>query len=185
MDLIASLLAEEQALQAKLDAVRRMLAVYRPTHEGQSPAVAIPISAPVAASNPAAVKPSESSISARTDRFGSYGAVIIEKAVQILPPASAGPMMTRDLVERLEKAGVSVRGTNKVNALSALLARSSKLIAHGRRGWTLAEEKLGDSNAPKENEPPVGSLVGSDAADEGVRPPDSALGHSNSPARGS
>jgi hypothetical protein len=37
----------------------------------------------------------------------------------------------------------------------------------------------------KENEPSSGFAVGSDAADEGAPPPDSALDHSNSPARGS
>jgi len=93
--------------------------------------------------------------------------------------------MTRDLVDRLAAAGVTVRGTNQVNALSALLARSSKFIAHGRRGWTLAEEKPGGSDASKENEPPAITLVGSDAADEDVQPSTSALDHSNSPATGS
>ena len=120
----------------------------------------------------------------RMDKFGSYGKQVVEKSVAILPDANKAPVMTRDLVRQLENAGVQIRGENKVNALSAILARSSKLKAHGRRGWTRAESVAG-SDAHTENDPSSVPAVGSDTADEGAPPPNSASEHSNSPASGS
>jgi hypothetical protein len=181
MDLVAALREEERVLQEKLEAVRRTLAIYDrgnvivpptdPAHPSQPPRTILTV-------------PHHGTAPPRMDRFGSYGNAIIEKSISLVPGPTGAPMMTRDLVERLEREGMTVRGTDKVNALSALLARSSRLKAHGRRGWTRAESVRG-VEAPKENEPSSGFAVGSDAADEGAPPPKSALGHSNRPAPGS
>jgi hypothetical protein len=190
MGLIENLLAEERDLLAKLEGVRHLLAMYQ--HGAGSPPPARRPTNVVPATSRAKVAPPPPSFldegraeALRIDRFGPYGTEIIEKSAAMLPEYGDSPVMTRDLVDRLEKSGVEVRGTNKVNALSALLARSSRLKAHGRRGWTRAESVKGADEAPKENEPTSGSAVGSNAADEGVPPPNSALGHSNSPERGS
>lgn len=59
-----------------------------------------------------------------------------------------------------------MRGENKVNALSALLARSSRFIGHGRSGWELASsQKESGAEAQNENEPSMGKPVdGSETA---------------------
>jgi hypothetical protein len=173
MDLIATLLEEERALQAKLEAVRRMLAVYRGT--GNEAAAPSPIRAKPL--DPSSFLTEHRSHVLRIDKFGAYGNAIVEKSLTLLPDAKGAPVMTRDLIERLERSGMEVRGTNKVNALSAILARSSRLTAHGRRGWTRAKSE--GSSAHKENEPTSGNAVGSDAADKGVQPPESASGNSS------
>jgi len=167
MDLIEALLEEERTLQTKLDAVRRMLAVYRRGNDSvpPNPTFPQPPQPPPA--------PPRAALSLRVDRFGSYGLAVVEKSIAILPDATGSPVMTRDLVDRLEREGMEVRGADKVNALSAILARSSRVKAHGRRGWTRAEPVRGVS-APKENEPTSGPAVGSDTANLGVQPPESA-----------
>lgn len=157
-DFIARLDAEEAALEAKLAAVRHMKAVYgaAPRSGNLSPSVR--------SSTPRATR----SQADRLDKFGSYGQQVIDAAMEILPGEDGTPMATRVVLEKLEFRGVEVRGANKINALSALLARSTKIKGHGRSGWTLygrapldleAEELLG-SPAPIENEPHSASAGG-------------------------
>lgn len=77
----------------------------------------------------------------RMDKFGSYGQAVIDASLPLLPGENDAPLPTRELLAKLEFRGVDIRGENKVNALSALLARCSKIKGHGRAGWTLAGPK--------------------------------------------
>jgi hypothetical protein len=143
---------EEADLVRKLDAVRQFLAAYGGP-------------APVAAAAKGSTVTRRSSAT-RADKFGSYGQGVIDAACKLLEGANA-PVPTRDLLAKLERYGVEVRGENKVNALSALLARSSKVQGHGRAGWTLAgdpptaeeiQETLGEQ-AQNETKAPNGDAA--------------------------
>jgi hypothetical protein len=164
-------LDEEAELERKLAAVRAVKAAY-------GIGVAAATGAAAARSNTTGVgapaRPPRR-MADRMDKFGAYGQGIIDVALQFLPGESDGPMPTRDLVSKLERYGTEVRGENKVNALSALLARSSKIKGHGRAGWTLVGERavqpiietLGGDGPHKENEPHSDDAGGSDAVSAG------------------
>ena len=159
-DIIQRMLAERADLERKLAAVEQFLSVYGGT-TAKPP------------SRPANDQPRQPrNAPDRTDKFGTYGKSVIEAALAVLPAADAQPIPTRDLVDRIEARDVAIRGDNKVNALSALLARSSKIKGHGRAGWTSAaasyepldlEHLLGGDEPPKENEPHSESAGGSSA----------------------
>lgn len=168
-DIISRMRAEESDLVRKLEAVRHFLAAY---------------AGPVAsASTPPAQKRASRGSAERADKFGGYGMGVIDAVASVLPGPSKNPLMTRDIIAKLEASGVAIRGKNKVNALSALLARSSRIKGHGRSGWTLADEPvdlqnyneiLGGDDAHQENDPTSEAAVGSDAAGQGVSPPSPA-----------
>lgn len=148
-DIVAQMKAEEADLVRKLEAVRQFLAAY-----GEKPAPT-----PTARAAPAN-KPARN-LTDRMDKFGSYGKGVIEAAAKMLPEDGGEPMPTRELVDRLEFIGVEIRGQNKVNALSALLARSTQIKGYGRAGWTLAGKRnSGGDDAPNENEAPNGNAAG-------------------------
>jgi hypothetical protein len=88
------------------------------------------------------------------DRFSHYGQDIIRAAMEIVDNSVVVPVPTRKLVEEIEKRGLEIRGVDKVNALSALLARSLDLNSNGRRGWTLPEFDERYGRKPDENEAP-------------------------------
>ena len=73
----------------------------------------------------------------RTDRFSSYGESVVDAAEAALTGREDAPVPTRELVGMIEERGVEIRGNDKVNALSALLSRSTRIKSNGRRGWTL------------------------------------------------
>lgn len=158
---IAHMRREEQDLLRKLEAVRQLLAVYG------EPANEAPMKATATASQP---RPVRASSVDRTDKFGAYGQRIIDAATRHLPEMGGNPMMTRDLLAKLDEDGIEVRGENKINALSALLARSSTIKGYGRAGWTLTrarplevEQMLGSNDTGQEKEPHSASAGGSDA----------------------
>lgn len=160
-DIIKRMLAEREDLTRKLTAVDQFLAAYG---AGVSK-VSLRLTT-VRADAPLLAR----SFADRIDKFGSYGTSVINAALLLLPSLESEPMLTRDLVEKIEARGITIRGENKVNALSALLARSSKIKGHGRAGWTCAvaiaadeyDDLLG-ADAPKENEPRSNNAGGSDA----------------------
>jgi hypothetical protein len=127
----ASILAEEADLERKLEAVRLMKAAY-------GVGSGVTTVAPLAVERAKPVARKSRDLSDRMDKFGLYGQHIIDSALLMLPGADHNPLPTRNLVTMLETIGVDIRGENKVNALSALLARSTKIKGHGRSGWTLA-----------------------------------------------
>lgn len=133
-DILARMEAEERALTDKLNAVRQLLAVYR--GEGQKPAKA------------QAVPRVAKSQAERIDKFGPYGQRIIEVVSKLLPGNTGNPVPTRVLVDKLAFRNVEITGENKVNSLSALLARSSAIKGYGRAGWTLQREEPGEEYLP-------------------------------------
>lgn len=183
---MARLDEEEAVLQAKLAAVQHMKAVYRGD-------IKLPASP---AGRPAVSRPAQASTS-RIDKFGAYGHSVIEAALHVLPHENDRPMATRDVLAKIEAEGIEVRGANQINALSALLARSSKIKGHGRSGWTKygqrPDDPLGDElkqdddfavlEAAKENEPHSSDAGGSDAVSSGVPPLDLTQVHSDEGAQ--
>jgi hypothetical protein len=123
----ASILAEEADLERKLEAVRLMKAAY-------GVGSGVTTVAPLAVERAKPVARKSRDLSDRMDKFGLYGQHIIDSALLMLPGADHNPLPTRNLVTMLETIGVDIRGENKVNALSALLARSTKIKGHGRSG---------------------------------------------------
>ena len=78
------------------------------------------------------------------DKFGPYGQRIVDFADRFLPGSDSNPVPTRDLVQYMEESGITITGNNKVNSLSALLARSTKMKGWGRAGWTRAATEDGE-----------------------------------------
>lgn len=175
----AQLLAEEADLERKLIAVRQMKAAYGIVN--QSPNITI-----TPAGSEVVKVMARRAVADRMDKFGSYGQNIIDTAVALLPGEDGKPVPTRMLVDMFETLSVEINGENKVNALSALLARSSKIKGYGRAGWTLRGPKAGElhprilgDEAQKENEPTSETAVGSVAAVWGVPPPPPASSNPN------
>lgn len=165
-DIIKRMRGEEADLVRKLAAVRQFLSVY-----GEAPV-----------SGSTTPNRLARSFVDRIDKFGSYGKAVIDAAVALLPADGLRPVPTRELVDHIEFRGVEIRGENKVNALSALLARSSQIKGHGRSGWTLAGETAAETakettDAAVRNE--IEALNGETAsasivADQGAATPGSA-----------
>lgn len=131
-DIIVRMEAEEADLAQKLEAVRQFLAVYR----GSAPKRAERVES--------ASHRTARSAEARLDKFGPYGQKIVDTVDTLLPREGAMPIATRALVEQLTGLGVEITGDNKVNSLSALLARSSKIKGYGRAGWTRKNAEDGE-----------------------------------------
>lgn len=100
------------------------------------------------------------------DRWSAVNAAEL-RVLHLLPDVNGEPVLTRDLVASLELLDVEIRGENKVNALSVLLARSSKIKGHGRAGWTQAcnapangNEALSEAPASEETGAPNGTAAG-------------------------
>lgn len=166
-DFTSQLLAEEADLERKLTAVRAMKAAYgigmgTPAHELK----VMGASKPRGTLTPRQPRTTDD----RKDKFGSYGQNIIDKVLLLLPPEGGAPIATRVLVDMLHAIGVEVRGDNKVNALSALLARSSKIKGYGKSGWTRVGAIPGtpsifsEALLPNVNEPHSVSAGGSETA---------------------
>jgi hypothetical protein len=51
-----------------------------------------------------------------------------------------GPVPTVRILEHLKEVGIALGGSQPRNSLSVMLSRSQLFKAHGRRGWTLAED---------------------------------------------
>ena len=182
-DIVAQMQELEADLVRKLDAVRLFLTTFVEVRDDMASALKAPPRPAVRREDVKRKTPAE-----KIDKFGSYGQAVIDASLAILPGENESPMATRVLVEKLDFRGVEVRGENKVNALSALLARSSKIKGHGRSGWTIYGERqhndfdelLGADAPQKELEPTSEVAVGSSAAGWGVPPP--APASSNPPS---
>ncbi len=68
------------------------------------------------------------------------------------------PCRTRWILEHLTALGIEVPGTNPINNLSAMLSNAPGFIAHGKRGWTLAENENPDDADSLEEEASPGSI---------------------------
>ncbi len=135
-NIIATMEAEEADLARKLEAVRQFLDAYRGGVASKS--------TPAPKASVSGTARGGRSTATRLDKFGPYGQRIVDFADSVLPGCVSNPVPTRQLVEYLESQGINITGDNKVNSLSALLARSSKMKGWGRAGWTRMSPDDGD-----------------------------------------
>ncbi len=116
-DVLQSLEREAEELEAKLEAIRRVIALY----DGEvSPASA----------------PSPPRRRLRRVRLKESDP-ILDAAAECLGDRT--PMRTKHLLRRLNRRGVEVPGKVPQNTLSARLSNSPRFRSHGRSGWTRAD----------------------------------------------
>jgi hypothetical protein len=166
---IEQLKTEEADLLRKLEAVRGVLRAYGAlTPDGDGKPAAVPH---VPTANIPALKSEGGRERVGLDRFSEYGRQIVQAAIDAIKgDGGSAPIRTKLLVEMIEAQGLTIRGEDKGNALSALLARSIDVRSNGRRGWTLCSSFGPD--AVQENEPSNGHTAdGSEPDDEGVAAP--------------
>lgn len=164
-DIIDRMRREEAELVRKLSAVRGLLDVY-----GEQPSAA-PSSdgAPVAEQRQARTpKATRSREKLPVERFSTYGQAVVTAAIEECKRHLGSPISSKDMVGLVESKGILVRGEDKANAISALLARSMDLKPNGRKGWTLSDELLLHKEL-EEIEPPNGDPKdGSNSAQEAL-----------------
>ncbi|RQW44104.1 hypothetical protein [Novosphingobium sp. LASN5T] len=175
-DTLEKIRREEADLTQKLEALRMILRAYgadapiaalsaAPTIV--APTIEVP-NGPVAA---ATLTPKTGREKVSLDRFGDYGRSVVQAAIDECRSHLGRPIASRDMVTLVERRGIEVRGNDKVNAISALLARSIDLKPNGRKGWTLSEEYhenerrlaaklLGEENAPQDFDEILGADAG-------------------------
>jgi hypothetical protein len=76
------------------------------------------------------------------------------------------PTPTREILEHLVAAGLTIPGNEPLNNLSAMLSNSADFVSHGRSGWTV-RTKL--EEAPEATLRTVAELVLSDLGDDSRR----------------
>jgi hypothetical protein len=172
-DIVERMRAEEEDLAKKLEAVRAFLAVYggTPTAGGAGPTQK--------------AKPG-SREKVEIEGYGAYGRVVVAEAMRMMM-TSSHPMKTSQLVAPIEAMGIEITGQNKINALGALLARSTNIRSHGKAGWSLVDREKAakivteyGSVQPKEIEPSSENAVGSKPAGWGAPTPSPAPSPSSS-----
>lgn len=145
-DVTQWLQAEEASLLQKLAAVRATIAAYGVQSASRG------TQTPVAAK---AATPARGKVG--IEGFGAYGRKVVAEAMKVMLTTNHATK-TRDLVAAMEAMNVEITGENKINALGALLARSSDITSHGKGGWTLADRdaaiEIVGKYARKENEAP-------------------------------
>jgi hypothetical protein len=72
-------------------------------------------------------------------RSGSRQQAAIEETSALLRERHE-PVPVLEILDHLQARGVTFGGRDPRNALSVLLSRSKLFKAHGRRGWTLADD---------------------------------------------
>lgn len=152
-EIISRMRDEESALLRKLAAVRDLLAAYGETAASETARI-------VAArgdtlNSTRRTSPSREKVG--IEGFGEYGRRIVATAIYGML-FQTEPMKTRKIVEFLEGLKIDISGENKVNAVGALLGRSTDIVSHGKGGWTVADEarakEIVSKYAHKENEAP-------------------------------
>ena len=169
-DIVKQMRAEEADLVRKLEAVRVFLAAYGEAPKG---------------GDSTAPKTTRSAPRSKNVPITSYQAdtrTSVALSLMIMA-TSPGLVKTADLVKGVEAMGHEISGSNKVNALGALLARSEDVEGRGKSGWTvydrekalaLAREHAGQflgETTPNEKEPSSANAVGPDAGTEGAATP--------------
>jgi hypothetical protein len=150
IEIVQRIRKEEADLMRKLKAVRDLLAAYGEPVDGFHRPAPEPV-----------VQREHRAPSAREkvgiEGFGDYGRTIISHAMQAMLTTNH-PMKTRRLVEFLAAKKIEITGENKINAVGALLSRSSDITSHGKAGWTLANRetalKIVGAYAHNANGPP-------------------------------
>jgi hypothetical protein len=186
-DLLSPLFAERSRLETEL----RQVPVFRQL-EAVNSAIAAIKSAYEESEPPALIaQPSEMHASRRQP--GSTTSRVVQVAVETMQSTNRR-YKSSEVLELARKAGVEVSGTKPHSVVASILSHDDRFdnrYDHRGNGYGLREWVVTDNFshvtaiATKENEPSSGHAVGSDTADEGAPPPNSASDHSNSPARGS
>ena len=114
-DVLQSLKLEADELEAKLEAIRRVIALY----DG-------------------AVPPTPSPPRYRRRVRYERSDPILDAAAELLGDGTI-PMRTKLLLRRLNRRGIDVPGKVPQNTLSARLSNSPRFHSHGRSGWTKAD----------------------------------------------
>lgn len=164
-DIIKRMREEEAALCRKLQAVREFLKAYGEEPLGNN-----------APARPQAAKPAEGGGRGRNEITGFTEQTRKSVVLAIEAMLDTNELLkTRDLVQYVEDRGHEISGNNKVNALGALLARSSDIESHGKSGWSLADREkaraLIEKYGPKRNEPPAVTQSGSETGAAGAPTP--------------
>ena len=172
-DIVEQMRTEEADLVRKLQAVRDFLAAY-----GEPPRGGSRQGAKIAADRPTSGPRAKVPITSFTESTRTSVALSL-----MMMATNNGLIKTSDLVTAVEAMGHEISGSNKVNALGALLARSEDVEGHGKSGWAAVDREralslarryasnyLGD-DAQNENEPEGISASGSDAGKEGAPTP--------------
>lgn len=130
-EIVMQMRAEEADLMRKLQAVRAVLAAY-----GETPALesgGLPVR-----QRAAYPRKEREKVGITTFLENTRPSVLF--ALEAMAHAH-GLMRTKDLVAYIEKRGHEITGSNKVNALGALLARSEDVQGHGKAGWSVANRE--------------------------------------------
>jgi len=150
-DIVKQMRLEEADLARKLQAVRDFLRAY-----GERPAE--PTSSPPEPPKPASDGGSREKVDITSFTEQTRRSVLYAMQAMTVSPDL---VKTRDLVSFVEAMGHTISGTNKINALGALLARSEDVVGHGKSGWALADREKAlvmiQKYLPKENEAPSGN----------------------------
>ncbi len=154
-EIVQQMRAEEADLVRKLQAVRDFLAAY-----GEAPNDSGSVST---LGRKGTDSPSREKV--EITNFTEQTRTSVVLAMQALT-MNTKLMKTRELKEFIEANGHEISGSNKVNALGALLARSADIIGHGKSGWSLADRdkavEIVNEYGPKEKEPTSEDAGGSD-----------------------
>ncbi|MDE1915056.1 MAG: hypothetical protein KGJ57_04775 [Sphingomonadales bacterium] len=165
-DVIEKLRREEADLTQKLEAVRMILRAYGDTKDITHTVSHVHRAVLPKPNNGEQDGNGKSREKMTLDRFSAYGRAVVGAAIRECANYQEGPITSREMVRLVEKQGIDVRGADKVNAISALLARSIDLKPNGRKGWTLSDEyreieeyrEMQDENTShashNENDPP-------------------------------
>ena len=137
---------EEARLLRKLDAIRHVIASYDEAQTDRVPSLS---AQPVVRQT----KPRAQSQASDVVRIAEVFLASIKRRAQ-----------STEISAELERRGVSIGGKSPSSVVSSYLSNSDKFdnvrgVGYGLTAW-------------KENEPISGSAVGSDAAEEGVQPPE-------------
>ncbi len=137
--IIAAMERELAALDAKANAIRAVVTLYR--NGGVNP---------VAKVAERSARPIQ-----RSQNVGGGIANAVIALARELCATTKGPVPTREILDHLTKQGVEIHSAVPQNVVSAILSRSDEFESNGRSGWTLTTQDQG-KGFPNENGPPEG-----------------------------
>lgn len=151
--IIDALRKEAADLSLKLSAIRNTLTIYGvDVAQGDiPPAAPSPLRKIVSRSYPSVATGMARQAVSYAERVRDVARLTIERSDVL-------PVPTRDIIEEVKRAGIEIRGQSELNAVSALLSRSSDFVSNGRTGWTLANvSEIPKPSASIENGAPEGA----------------------------
>ena len=126
----------------KLEAVRTFLAAYgRPAATSFTDVVQQPLGAIAPRTGGATDK-------RPLHTFTVYGQSVIRAALAVMDMAGGEIVPIGTLADLIQESGREIRGVEKKNALSALLARCDEVENEGRRGWRRSKKNGAAEAAP-------------------------------------